>query len=216
MKKLNILIACEESQAECIEFRKLGHRAFSCDLLKCSGNHKEWHIIGDCTLLLNGNCQFITEDGAKHKQKGQWDLIIGHPPCTFLSRAGAVRMFPNGTLNDTRYKLALEAKKLFMTILQANCNYIAVENPIPMKILELPKPTTFVEPYMFGEPYSKKTLLWLKNLPPLLPTIYAADYVSWVGKKRLAKTRSKTFKGIAKAMAQQWSDYIINNNALAL
>lgn len=210
MRRLNVLIVCEESQAVCREFRKLGHRAFSCDLQKCSGGAPEWHIIEDCTRLLNGCCIFKTSDGKKHRQAEQWDLIIAHPPCTYLTKAGAVFMYPKGVLNQERYRKAMEARELFMAILNAECEYIAVENPQPMKICQLPKPTTYVQPFEFGHPYSKKTLLWLKNLPPLLPTVMCADWKSWVRMKRLPKSRSKTFQGIAQAMAEQWGEYITN------
>lgn len=208
MKRLNVLIVCEESQAVCREFRKLGHRAFSCDLQKCSGGAPEWHIIEDCTRLLNGYCTFKTSDGKKHRQAKQWDLIIAHPPCTYLTKAGAQLMFPKGELNQERYRQAMEARELFMRILNAECQYIAIENPVPMKICQLPKPTTYVQPFEFGHPYSKKTLLWLKNLPPLFPTVMCSDHSSYTSKKRLAKSRSKTFQGIAQAMAEQWSEYI--------
>lgn len=208
MKRLNVLIVCEESQAVCREFRKLGHRAFSCDLQKCSGGMPEWHIIEDCTRLLNGFCMFRTSDGKKHRQAKQWDLIIAHPPCTYLTKAGAQLMFPNGELNQERYRKAMEARELFMAILNAECEHIAIENPVPMKICKLPKPTTYVQPFEFGHPYSKKTLLWLKNLPPLFPTVMCSNWSSYTAKKRLAKSRSKTFQGIAQAMAEQWSEYI--------
>lgn len=175
---------------------------------KCSGSAPEWHITEDCTRLLNGYCTFKTSDGKKHRQAKQWDLIIAHPPCTYLTKAGAKLMFPNGVLNQERYRQAMEARKLFMTILNAECEYIAIENPVPMKICKLPKPTTYVQPFEFGHPYSKKTLLWLKNLPPLFPTVMCSDYSSYTSKKRLAKSRSKAFQGIAQAMAEQWSEYI--------
>lgn len=210
MKRLNVLIVCEESQAVCREFRKLGHRAFSCDLQKCSGGAPEWHIIEDCTRLLNGCCIFKTSDGKKHRQAKQWDLIIAHPPCTYLSKAGAVFMYPKGELNQERYRQAMEAREFFMRIFNAECQYIAIENPQPMKICQLPKPTTYVQPFEFGHPFSKKTLLWLKNLPPLFPTVMCSDWKSWVRMKRLPKSRSKTFQGIAQAMAEQWGEYITN------
>lgn len=214
MKRLNVLIVCEESQTVCKEFRLLGHRAFSCDLQKCSGGFPEWHISEDCTRLLNGYCDFTTTDGKKHYQRRPWDLIIAHPPCTYLTKAGAQLMFPGGQLNEQRFGEAMKARELFMKILQAECHYIAIENPVPMKVCKLPKPTTFIEPYEFGHPYSKKTLLWLKNLPPLFPTVICPEYVSYTKKKRLAKTRSKTFQGIAKAMAEQWSEFIERSEPL--
>lgn len=225
---MNVLIACEESQTVCKAFRELGHRAFSCDLQESSGGHPEWHVNGDCLPLINGNCDFVTEDGVRHQQDGRWDLLIAHPPCTYMSKAGARWMYLKaGELNEERLKLAIEAKEFFMKFINADCEYIAVENPIPLKVVELPPPDCIVQPYEFGEPFSKKTCLWLKNLPPLMPTEIHADYVPYLpsntgGAKRgqkhsrgiakNAKESSKTFKGIAKAMAEQWGLYISKEN----
>lgn len=211
---LDVLVACEESQAVCSAFRQLGHAAFSCDLKSCSGNHPEWHIVGDCLPLLNGNCSFDTQDGHKHSLPKKWDLIIAHPPCTYMSKAGARHMFPNGRINDDRLKLALMAKKFFLRFLSADCKHIAVENPVPLKIVGLPKPSTFVEPYFFGHPFSKKTLLWLVNLPPLIPSLICPSYSPYTRAVHGSLLRSKTFPGIARAMAAQWSDYIIKNYKL--
>lgn len=220
---MKVLIACEESQAVCIELRKLGHEAYSCDIIDCSGGYPEWHILQDVVPLLNGNCDFKTVDGIKHSINDKWDMIIAHPPCTYLSNAGAARLFPQkGLMSVERYKKGLKAKAFFMCILNADCDKIAVENPIPSTIYELPKYTQIIQPYEHGHPYSKKTCLWLKNLPKLEPTHVIKDnIISWVSggskdshgnprkqsgtKIRDPKIRAKTFPGIAKAMAEQWA-----------
>ena len=214
--RLNILIACEESQAITIEFRKLGHRAFSCDLQQCSGGHPEWHIMGDCLPLLPGRCSFYTSDGKLHNIKNQWDIVIGHPPCTYLSKAGANRMFhPPGIINQQRFELAMQAKEFFLSILYCDCERVAVENPTPLHIVGLPKPSCVIQPYEFGDPYCKRTLLWLKNLPPLIPTCHVVNFRPWVQAHcggmpaNTPKMRSKTFPGIARAIAQQWSAFVI-------
>ena len=221
VKRMNVLIACEESQRVCMAFRAKGHTAFSADIQECSGGHPEWHIKGDCLPLLNGNCTFTTEDGHTHTQSGRWDLIIAHPPCTYLSNAGAARLYPKkGELNIERYNKGLEAKEFFLRFINADCEHIAVENPIPTKVYNLPKYTQTIQPFWFGDPYSKKTCLWLKNLPLLEPTNMVEPICSWVSggskdkygnkrnntgtKIRDAKTRSKTFPGIAQAFADFW------------
>lgn len=229
---MEILIACEESQTVCKAFRQFGHDAFSYDLQECSGGHPEWHIIGDCIPLLNGNCEFETQDGKHHQKSRAWDLLIAHPPCTYMSKAGARWMYPKaGFLSKERLSLAIQAKDFFMKIYNANCKYIAIENPRPLAIVGLPIPTTVVQPYEFGEPYSKATYLWLKNLPPLMPTLYIAKHNPFLpsntgGRKRgqkwsrgvahNAKDASKTFYGIAQAMALQWSNYITEDNCFDL
>ena len=221
---MNVFIACEESQTVCKAFRELGHRAFSCDLQESSGGRPEWHVRGDCLSLINGDCEFITEDGKKHSQEGEWDLLIAHPPCTYMSKAGARWMYLKaGVLNEERLKLALEAKEFFFKFLNAKCKHIAVENPVPLKIVQLPTPDCVVQPYEHGEPFSKKTLLWLKNLPPIMPTRILSEYKPYLpsntggakrgqkhsrGVSKNAKESSKTFVGIAKAMSEQWSKYI--------
>lgn len=147
-------------------------------------------------------------------------MIIGHPPCTYLTAAGAVRMRVKVQIVKERYEKAMEAKAFFLAILNADCPRICVENPTPMKLVGLPPYTQIIQPYQFGEPYSKRTCLWLKGLPPLRPTEYIAEHTPWVNgggkdahgnprkfpgpKERDAKTRSKTFWGIARAMADQW------------
>ena len=218
---MNILIACEESQRVCNEFRIKGHNAFSCDILEPSGNHPEWHILSDVLPLLNGNCEFITMDNVKHIVNGKWDMIIAFPPCTYMTTASACRMYPQkGIIDKERYKKMIDAREFFMAIYNSDCEKIAIENPTPLKICNLPKCTQVIQPYMFGEPYSKRTCLWLKGLPMLRPTKILDKYTSFVnagskdskGNKRKnigvafsAIERSKTFLGIAKAMADQWS-----------
>ena len=213
---MNVLIACEESQRVCTEFRKLGHNAFSCDIIPCSGGHPEWHIMQDVIPLLNGNCEFATMDGQAHKIAGKWDLIIAHPPCTYLSNAGARFLYPNGKLNEERLAKGMAAKDFFMHFYNSNCNRIAIENPIPSKVYCLPPYTQTIQPWMFGHPVQKKTCLWLKGLPKLQPTNIVEERQStkipgnWFnhGGKERQKNRAKTFIGIAKAMANQWGGLI--------
>lgn len=209
---MNILIACEESQAITIEMRKRGHNCFSCDIQECSGGHPEWHIKSDCLPLLDGNCTFTTEGGQMHTISGKWDMIIAHPPCTYLSNAGARSLYPQGVLNRERYQKGLEAKSFFLKILNADCDRIAVENPVSSRIFQMPKHTQQIQPYQFGHPYKKLTRLWLKNLPCLVPTKIvdvaestkiAGNWFNKGGKER-QKNRAKTFPGIAKAIAEQW------------
>lgn len=219
---MQVLIACEESQRVCMAFRNKGHEAYSCDILECSGGHPEWHIQQDVLPLINGNCEFKTADGTKHKITGQWDLLIAHPPCTYLSNAGARHLFKEHKLNTERYKKGLLAKEFFMFFYNANCKRIAVENPIPSTVYNLPKYTQIIQPYEYGHSVSKKTCLWLKGLNKLISTnivekpIYKkfiqkngnVRYTCWEmeqkGGKDRARERSKTFEGIAKAMAEQW------------
>ena len=217
---MKILIACEESQAVCKAFREKGHEAYSCDIIECSGGHPEWHIMQDVLPLLNGKCNFKTCDGTEHKIDGKWDLIIAHPPCTYMSKAGARWMYLKaGQIDDQRYRLAIRAKAFFLACLNADCEKIAVENPVPLKIVGLPNPTQKIQPYQFGHPYSKCTCIWLKGLPELTPTNILTEYTPYLpsntggfargeggsrGVAHNAKDASKTFEGIAKAMAEQW------------
>jgi hypothetical protein len=198
-----VLIACEESQTVCKAFRAKGFDAYSCDIQDCSGGHPEWHLKGDVI---------------QHIDKG-WDLIIAHPPCTYLSKAGARWLYAGGKVNEARLKQGLEAKAFFQAMLDADCKYIAVENPTPLKVYQLPIASQAIQPWQFGHPYSKRTLLWLKNLPPLKATNIVTNYKPYLpsntgGKKRgqsysigiskNAKESSKTFSGVAEAMAEQW------------
>lgn len=219
---MNVLVACEESQAVCIEFRKLGHRAFSCDIQECSGGHSEWHIKGDALAVINGNCDFVTSDGSKHRQDGKWDLLIAHPPCTYISNAGARFLYPNGSLNEKRLRKGIEASHFFMAFYYADCDHIAVENPVPSSVYMLPPYTQAIQPYYFGIPLKKKTCLWLKGLPLLCPTNLLdqkecqstkipGNWFNRGGKDR-QKNRSKTFPEIAEAMAAQWSEYLEKND----
>lgn len=223
---MNVLIACEESQAECIEFRKLGHNAFSCDIQECSGGHPEWHIQTNVLDIINGKCVFKTCDNTLRYINTNWDLIIAHPPCTYLSKAGARWLYPKaGIIDPVRYEKGLAALDFFNSILQAECDKIVVENPVPLKIFNLPVPSQKIQPYQFGEPFSKCTCLWIKgDLPLLLPTNILSEYKPYIDSNcskaarglgkgflngvRGSKLRSKTFKGIALAMAQQWGGKI--------
>lgn len=188
---MRVLVACEESQAVCLAFRERGHEAYSCDIQEPSGGHPEWHILGDALKAVKGG-QVTTMDGLTHNV-GQWDLLIAHPPCTYMANSGAVRMRVKGEIQPERYKKAMDAKTFFMAFYNANCPRIAIENPTPMKLI---------------------------GLPPLVPTCVIADHEPYVNggckdahgnyrrfqgrKERDAKTRSKTFPGIARAMAEQW------------
>ena len=221
---MNVLVACEESQEVCKAFRKLGANAYSCDIIECSGGQPEWHIQQDVIPLIDGNCSFKTVDGIEHYIEGQWDLLICHPPCTYMSKAGARWMYPTaGNIDPERYRLAMEAKEFFMKFINANCKHIAVENPRPLKVVGLPKPTQVIQPYEYGHPYSKATLLWLKGLPKLNPTDIQEHYTPYLpsntgafsrggggsrGVAHDAKTASKTFPGVAEAMAEQWTEYL--------
>lgn len=211
---MKVLVACEESQRVCTAFRERGHEAYSCDIIDQSGGHPEWHIMQNVLPLLNGNCEFETTDGANHKIDGKWDLIIAHPPCTYLSNVGSPHLFgkDHSIKNKERYKKGIEAKEFFMRFYNADCDKICIENPTPMKIWNLPKYAQAIQPYFFGEPYKKRTCLWLKGLNTLIatdicknaePTTKPGNWYNKAGKDR-AKIRSKTFPGIAKAMAEQW------------
>jgi hypothetical protein len=237
---MNILIACEESQRVCTEFRLMGHNAFSCDIIECSGGHPEWHVMQDVLPLLNGDCAFETTDGISHKIVGKWDMIIAFPPCTHLAVSGAAWF--EQKREDGRQREGIE---FFCKFLEADCDRIVIENPIGImsgkyitehfpelaEKYNLPiEPTQIIHPWMFGDNYSKSTCLWLKGLTPLTPSVTEQPELEWfewidgkTGKKKRqpkwfadawrlppeerAKVRSKTFPGIAKAMAQQWGIY---------
>jgi hypothetical protein len=223
MRKLNILIACEESQALCKEFRKRGHNAFSCDIKPATGGHPEWHIQGDALF---------------EAHSGEYDLMIAHPPCTFLTVTGNKwyyhpedkdlptserrphPRFPN------RAQDREEAVEFFDDLLSAPIPYIAIENPVGIISTRLRKPDQIVQPYHFGDPHAKKTCLWLKGLPLLEHTdVVEPEYVTFKSGKRMAKwyvdaaklpkeerstVRSKTFQGMATAMVDQWLNHINN------
>ena len=219
MKHLNVLIACEESQVECNAFRALGHKAYSCDIQKCRRNgHPEWHIHGDVTPLLEGRTQFYTQDG-KHHHISRWHLIIAHPPCTYLCKVSSVQLATNADykirfdgklkwVNYERYQKMLLAKDFFFRCLKAHAPFVAVENPLPMKLAGLPPASCFIQPSWFGHKYSKKTLYWLKELPPLMPVITNPNIKEYVRSSR-GKYRSTTFEGVARAIAKQWGDHVI-------
>ena len=202
---MNVLIACEESQRVCSAFREKGHNAFSCDIEPCSGGHPEWHIMQDVIPLLNGRCSFKTMDGIQHQIGRKWDLIVAFPPCTHLAVSGA-RYFEKKR-KDGRQQQGID---FFMEFVNADCEKIAIENPIGIMSTQYRKPDQIIQPWMFGHGETKATCLWLKNLPKLEPTniVDGREQRIWKmppGPER-AKERSKTFSGIAKAMASQWSD----------
>ena len=233
---MKILIACEESQTVCIEMRRLGHEAYSCDIQECSGGHPEWHVCGDVRPLINGRCEFTTMDGAQHEISDRWDMIIAHPPCTYLTNAGTRHFSPKCNSPEkimARCELRKEAADFFMRFVKADFDYIAIENPVGYMSKHYKKPTQIIEPYFFAEStedsenyVTKRTCLWLKGLPPLKPTNQLprpapyGKYVAKCGKVKgicwamkvsgksqaeRAKLRSKTFMGVAKAMANQWA-----------
>jgi hypothetical protein len=188
-----ILIACEESQAVCKEFRALGHEAYSCDIQECSGGHPEWHIKGDAI---------------EQAYSGKYDMMIAHPPCTYLANSGVrwLQIIDGKITNEKRKQDLLWSRRLFIDLLNAPIDKIAIENPIPHKHASLPKYTQIIQPWMFGHGETKATCLWLKNLPKLVPTdvVKGREQRIWKmapGPER-AKLRSKTFPGIAKAMTQ--------------
>lgn len=236
MKKenINVLVACEESQRVATEFRKLGFNAYSCDIQECSGEHPEFHICGDVLPLINGGeYNFRTQDGKEHFIN-KWDLIIAHPPCTYLAVSGNrwynVKQY--GEKAVQRGKDREFAVDFFMQFINADCDCIAVENPVGIMSTRYQKPTQIIQPWQYGDNVRKKTCLWLKNLPQLVPQITdepEIDYYYWVdnlGKLRseckwnrdilkraktqdeVSRHRSKTFMGIAKAMAGQWGAYL--------
>lgn len=215
---MKVLIACEESQIECMAFRELGHEAYSCDIQEPSGGHPEWHILGDALVAMRGG-QVVTMDGVAH-DVGEWDMMIAHPPCTYLTNAGARHLWKNHQLQAERVMQGIEARDLFMRFLWSDIPMVAIENPTPSTVFCLPKCQQAIQPWQFGHPYTKRTCLWLKGLPPLEPTDIVEPTATWCpsgsysGKhdpkhrgaftRDRAKNRSKSFPGIAKAMAEQW------------
>lgn len=219
---MKILIACEESQTVCKEMRILGHECYSCDIIECSGGHPEWHIMQDVIPLLNGNCKFKTMDGIEHIIEGKWDMIIAHPPCTYLTLAGNKWYKPEFTERfPNRLVQRQQAVDFFMEFVNADCERIAIENPVGIMSSVYRKPDQYIEPYQFGDAEKKKTGLWLKGLEKLVytnivePVIIhcksGANEPRWhmetmkLPPEERSKARSKTFPGIAKAMAEQWA-----------
>jgi site-specific DNA-cytosine methylase len=212
---MRILVACEESQAVTKEFRKLGHESFSCDLLPCSGGNPEWHYQKNVFDIIDND----------------WDIMIAHPPCTFLSVSGAGWLYnKDGSKNEDRYRNQMDALEFVHKLMDSKINHIAIENPVSVISTYIREPDQIIQPYMFGDEATKTTCLWLKNLPLLLPTkmVGKGERYEWIDKKTgrkksqplwyynallTAKTpqerrtlRSKTFQGIAQAMANQWGD----------
>lgn len=203
-----VLVACEESQAVTLAFRGKGIEAFSCDIVPCSGGHPEWHLQMNAAKALDQH----------------WDLVIAHPPCTYMSKAGARWMYPKaGILSHERLLKAYEARAFFELFYDYECPYICIENPRPLRAVKLPPPTQVIQPYEYGHPYNKATLLWLKGLPPLEPTELVKEHTPWMpsntgafsrggggsrGVAHDAVTASKTFSGVAAAMADQWGAII--------
>lgn len=233
---MNVLIACEESQRVCIEFRKLGHNAFSCDIVECSGGHPEWHFKQDALEVIK-NLGGTLENGSEYYlPKGEkWDLMIAHPPCTYLSVIGSRWLYdprdkdlPREQRREHpqhigRRQKQKEAIRFFLEFTKQNIEHWAIENPVGCMSIEYRKPDQIIQPYMFGDSFSKRTCLWLHNLPLLTPTnivdkgetiVYKsgkslpkwfADLVS-LPKEERSRMRSKTFPGIAKAFATQWGN----------
>ena len=229
---MKILVACEESQAVTIELRKLGHEAYSCDIEPCSGGHPEWHIQQDVLPLLNGYCSFQTTDGTERYVSGRWDMLIAFPPCTDLCVSGAAWFEKKRENGDQRKSI-----DFFMRFINADCERIAVENPIGIisgdyikkwfpdlatKYGTPIKPSQKIQPWQHGDEAQKTTCLWLKGLPSITPTniVGKGEFTTHKSGKvkpkwfadafklppaERAKVRSKTFPGIAKAMAEQWA-----------
>tara|TARA_R110001632_G_scaffold153307_1_gene271135 strand:+ start:43 stop:777 length:735 start_codon:yes stop_codon:yes gene_type:complete len=221
--KLNVLIACEESQAVTKQFRALGHNAYSCDILPSSGGHPEWHIQGDALQVA-------------YDSEYNWDLMIAHPPCTYLAVSGARWLYnKDGTRNEERFVNQAKGLAFVRQLMDAPIEHIAIENPVSVISSQIRKPNQIVQPYHFGDEASKKTCLWTKNLPDLVHTdvVGKGEMKEWVDKNGKAKRqamwyyealskaktpeerrtlRSKTFVGIARAMAVQWSDYVLENH----
>lgn len=230
---MKALVACEESQAVTIELRKRGWEAYSCDIQECSGGHPEWHINSDVIPLVNGNCSFKTMDNIEHTIDSKWDLLVAHPVCTLLTVTG------NRWFNVERYgekaiqraKDREDAVQFFMVFANADCDHICIENPVGIMSTRWRKADQIIQPWMFGDPFEKKTCLWLKGLNPLVATNIVTPpprkkfdsgktmpewYSSlWhLPKEERAKLRSKTFLGIAEAIADQFTKQITEHNEL--
>jgi hypothetical protein len=229
---MKVLVACEESQTVCKAFRKRGHEAYSCDIIDCSGGHPEWHIQGDVLKVLNTSkfvdpftlkygIRFYTKDNDSHFVE-KWDLIIAHPPCQFLTNTGNpyLNVEKWGEKAIQRAKDREKAFEFFMKFANADCDKICIENPIGYPNTHYRKPNQIIQPWQFGHPFTKATCLWLKGLEPLKPFVtekpqdcksYAWETmidergktISW-NSELSRKLRSKTFEGIAEAMAEQW------------
>lgn len=222
---MKVLVACEESQTVCKAFRAKGHEAYSCDIQESSGGRPEWHICNDVLDIINGNTEFFTCDGTLHIINA-WDMIIAHPPCTYLTVTGN-RWFNIQKYGDKaiqRIKSREEAAQFFMAFVNAPCEHIAIENPVGYMSKYYRKSDQIIQPYMFGHKAEKRTCLWLKNLPALKPTnvVKPPERVRFASGKSMpqwyaeawhmssekrSKFRSKTFQGIAQAMADQWGGY---------
>ena len=207
--QINILVACEESQRECVAFRRLGFNAFSCDIQKCSGHHPEWHIHDDVSPLLHGKVVFETQNGQQHFVS-RWHLILSHPPCIYLCKVGSPWMIHNGIINEDRYEKMLNARAFFFECLNAQADYVAVENPLPMARAQLPRPSCYACPSWFGVKYTKKTLYWTKNLPPIMAGMQFPNAKCFVRSSR-GKYRSRTFTQLANAIAEQWGNFILDD-----
>lgn len=231
MRKLNVLIACEESQAICKEFRRLGHIAYSCDIQDESGGHPEWHIKGDAFDVVDGNCRFTTKDGTEHVVY-DWDLVIAHPPCTYLSKSGErwLDVEKYGKTAEERLGMRYDAASFFLRFTTIRCSHVAIENPVGCMSRIFRKEDQIIQPWWFGDPVKKSTCLWLKGLPALVPEVTdepEIDVVEYTDRYGVTKTkskfffetrylpaderrrqRSKTFPGIARAIAAQWSEYL--------
>lgn len=225
---MKVLVACEESQRVAKAFRELGQEAYSCDIQEPSGEMPEIHIMHDVLPYINGNCIFKTMDGVEHRIDQKWDLIVAHPSCQYLTSSGN-RWFNVERYGDKareRIKRREEAAEFFMKIANADCDHIAIENPSGFMSSIWRKPDQTIQPWMFGDPFEKRTCLWLKNLPQLVPTDIVEPpprqvlssgktmprWYSNCGGDR-PKARSKTFPGIAKAIATQWTDYLLTKDA---
>lgn len=222
--KLNVLVACEESQRVCIAFREQGHNAFSCDIQECSGHRPEWHIQGDCLGLIDGNVSFVTQNG-QYQYIKTWDLIIAHPPCTRLCSSGQRWLYYGNEEYRQQKRVEQEqAIEFFLAITNAKCERIAIENPVGIMSRIYRKPDQIYNPFNFaGETEAKRTCLWLKGLKPLQFTQTLSEdlithdiYKAHFGKQyawndpEVAKLRSKTPWGVARAMAAQWGINRVN------
>ncbi len=210
-QQINVLIACEESQVEVKAFRSLGCKAFSCDIQTAHGGHPEWHIVGDALPLLAGTTKFTTQDGKRHHLT-RWHLIIAHPPCTFLCKVSTSAHKRGDTWLPGCYTQLIQGREFFYSCLNACAPYVAVENPIPHREAWLPKPDFYTCPSQFGHKYTKKTLWWVKNLTPVMPTIIYPNAKCFVTASR-GKYRSRTFANVAQACANTWIAQILRDHA---